>query len=71
MQEIEENPVLCRLQQLLINQTEKGLRKYGTTVEPASLEAIEWIDHACEEIIDMLVYLQVLRERVQRYELKD
>jgi len=63
--EIKNNQVLNRVQQLLINQTSKGLEKYGTTVQPESLTTIEWIDHACEEIIDMLVYLTCLKESLK------
>ena len=68
MDEIQKNEVLHQVQQLLINQTEKGLKKYGTTVNPGELVPTEWIDHASEEIIDMLVYLQVLKVRLKQYE---
>lgn len=66
--EIKNNQVLTRVQELLINQTSKGLEKYGTTVDPESLTVSEWIDHASEEIVDFLVYLQVLKVKVKRYE---
>ena len=68
MDEIQKNEVLNQVQQLLVNQTEKGLKKYGKTVEPGALVPTEWIDHASEEIIDMLVYLQVLKARLKQYE---
>ncbi|WP_107842024.1 hypothetical protein [Metasolibacillus meyeri] len=59
--EINNNPVLKQVQELLINQTVKGLEKYGQTVNPNGLSTTEWIDHASEEIVDLLVYLQVLK----------
>ena len=65
MQEIKNNKILNHVQQLLINQTEKGLSKYGTTVNPDNLTTTEWIDHASEEILDLLVYLQVIKERIE------
>ena len=61
--EINNNPVLKQVQELLINQTVKGLEKYGRTVNPNGLSTTEWIDHASEEIIDLLVYLQILKAR--------
>ena len=63
MKEISENHILNQVQQLLINQTKKGLNKYGTTVKPDNLNTIEWLAHASEEIIDLLVYLTVMREK--------
>ena len=65
MNEIKNNRILHSVQQLLTTQTEKGLSKYGTTVNPDNLTTTEWVDHASEEIIDLLVYLQVLKERIE------
>lgn len=59
--EINNNQVLSQVHELLINQTKKGLEKYGQTVNPNGLSTTEWIDHASEEIVDLLVYLQVLK----------
>lgn len=70
MQEIKSNRILHSVQQLLTTQTEKGLAKYGTTVYPNNLTTAKWIDHASEEIIDLLVYLQVVRERVNELTVK-
>lgn len=71
MKEIDDNPVLTRVQHLLASQTKKGIDKYGVTIVPDSLSTIEWIDHASEELIDTLVYLQCLRERMKGYERRD
>lgn len=60
-QEINKNDVLNQVQELLKKQTEKGLEKYGQTVNQNGLTTAEWLDHASEEIIDLLVYLQVLK----------
>ena len=63
MEKVEENVVLNNVQQLLKNQTEKGLKKYGHTVNPDNLDFDSWVNHACEELIDLLVYLQCLKEK--------
>ena len=70
MKHIQDNPILSRIEELLKAQTEKGVKKYGTTVQPEQLSTVQWIDHASEEIIDLLVYLQVLREKVQSDSIK-
>lgn len=62
---IRDNPVLHRVQNILHNQTIKGIEKYGTSVQSDDLSTEQWIDHASEEAADMLVYLQALKEKVK------
>ena len=57
--------ILTDVKKILEKQTLKGLKKYGTTVDPDALDATEWIDHAREELIDTLVYLSCLKERLK------
>lgn len=49
------------LKMIIDQQEQKGLKKYGQTVDDAKLTDVEWIRHAQEEIIDMLVYLEKLK----------
>lgn len=65
MNEIEKNEVLTQVFHALVKQTEKGLKKYGNTVDPREYSTIEWIDHAIEEGIDQIVYLTVLKQRIK------
>lgn len=64
MQEIKTNTVLNAVNALLIKQTEKGVQKYGQSVTPAKLTTVAWIDHAQEEIVDLLVYLECLKQKL-------
>jgi hypothetical protein len=59
------NDSLAKVMQLLYKQTEKGVRKYGHTVQADSLSHIQWIDHAMEELVDTLVYLQCLKDKLK------
>lgn len=61
---INKNEILTKVLDKLITQTNKGIEKYGETVNPDSYETIEWIDHAIEESIDHIVYLTVLKEKM-------
>jgi len=63
--EILANPVLREVQSLLELQTAKGLAKYGTTVNPMDYTTIEWIEHARQELMDELVYLTVLKQKLE------
>jgi hypothetical protein len=64
MQEIKTNEVLNAVSALLIKQTEKGVQKYGQAVTPANLTTIAWLEHAQEEIVDLLVYLECLKQKL-------
>lgn len=61
---INQNAILTQVLDKLITQTNKGIEKYGETVNPDSYETIEWIDHAIEESIDHIVYLTVLKQKM-------
>jgi hypothetical protein len=62
-----EDEVCKRIQQ----RAEVGKRKYGVTMETASLSQLEWLIHAQEEAMDLAVYLQKLIEAErERLELK-
>ena len=63
--QILANPVLREVRDLLENQTAKGLAKYGKTVNPMDYTTIEWIEHARQELMDELVYLTVLKQKLE------
>ncbi|MDM5231462.1 hypothetical protein [Lysinibacillus pakistanensis] len=63
--QILANPVLREVNELLQNQTAKGLEKYGTTVNPMDYTTIEWIEHAIQESMDKIVYLTVLKQKLE------
>lgn len=63
--QILANPVLREVNELLQNQTAKGLAKYGTTVNPMDYTTIEWIEHVRQELMDELVYLTVLKQKLE------
>ena len=62
--EILANPVR-EIQNSLELQTAKGLAKYGTTVNPMDYTTIEWIEHAIQESMDKIVYLTVLKQKLE------
>jgi hypothetical protein len=49
------------IKNIIDQQEAKGLSKYGQTVDYAKLTDTEWIRHAQEEIVDLLVYLEKLK----------
>lgn len=63
--EVEANPVLAAVHDKLYRQTEKGLRKYPNTVNPNDYTLDEWLTHIQEEAIDMTVYAEVIKKKLE------
>ena len=57
MSELEEK-VIVKLRE----RAEKGLQKYGVTMERDDLVLTEWLIHLQEELMDATVYIQKLLE---------
>ena len=47
--------------------SETGIKKYNTTLERNDLSTLEWLQHAQEEAMDFVLYLEKLK---QEYKLK-
>ena len=50
------------------DRAEAGQKKYGTNLERTDLTTLEWLNHAQEEAMDFILYLERLK---QEYESKD
>lgn len=46
----------------LLERSNVGVEKYGTTLEENDLSVKDWIQHAKEEVMDMANYLERLKE---------
>lgn len=42
-----------------------GKEKYGTDLDRNDLEKIAWINHAQEEAMDMILYMEKLKQELQ------
>lgn len=61
--EIHDSIVFSVLQSF-IKRSELGISKYGTTLDRDDLSVIEWIQHAQEEHMDAILYLEKLKSKV-------
>ena len=62
---ISENQLLVNVNKILFEQTKKGYAKYGKTVQAADLTTEQWIQHAQEEAIDFIVYLECIKQSLK------
>jgi hypothetical protein len=45
-----------------INRSNIGIDKYGTTLDRDDLNEVDWIQHAQEELMDAILYLEKLKQ---------
>lgn len=64
--EIKRPEVTQQIIELLDKQNEKGLKKYGTTIDQVSDMAYDWKLMALEEAIDLIQYQQKEIMRLER-----
>lgn len=56
--------IIINIKSIIDKQQEKGLKKYGKTVDQADLSIEEWIEHTQEEIVDTLIYLECIKQKM-------
>jgi len=56
--------IITNIKSIIDRQQEKGLKKYGKTVDQADLSIEEWIEHTQEEIVDTLIYLECIKQKM-------
>ena len=44
--------------------SEVGIKKYNTTLDRTDLNALEWLQHLQEELMDATLYVQKLKEKL-------
>ena len=42
--------------------SEVGIKKYGTTLDRTDLSTLDWINHAQQELMDGILYLEKLKQ---------
>lgn len=52
------DPTVDKVIAELKQRSEKGISKYGTTLADNPLSLVEWLQHAKEETMDEVLYLQ-------------
>jgi hypothetical protein len=43
-----------------------GKEKYGTDLDRTDLERVDWINHAQDELMDGILYLEKLKQELQK-----
>ena len=63
-QEIEDTIVLSVMTKFY-ERSKVGIKKYNTTLDRDDLSPIEWLNHAQDEAMDLCLYLERLKRKIQ------
>ena len=56
-----EDTVVNDIVQKFLTRSQLGKEKYGTTLDRNDLSTLDWINHAQEELMDGILYLERLK----------
>jgi len=62
----QPDSVVRRVNEKFVSRAEVGYAKYGNTMDRDDLTIEEWITHAQEELMDMLLYMEKLRVEFEK-----
>uniref|UniRef100_A0A6C0DH37 Uncharacterized protein n=1 Tax=viral metagenome TaxID=1070528 RepID=A0A6C0DH37_9ZZZZ len=57
--------IVAAVVQKFLQRSEVGQKKYGTTLDREDLKPLDWIQHAQEELMDGILYLEKLKQTFQ------
>jgi hypothetical protein len=59
--EYTKDTIVNKVIQSFVERSNVGLQKYGTTLDRDDLSVLDWIQHAQEEHMDAILYLEKLK----------
>jgi hypothetical protein len=60
-----DDPIVSAVIRKMYQRSQVGIKKYGTTLERNDLTTEQWIDHAIEEAMDLVLYLTKLKTQLK------
>jgi hypothetical protein len=60
------DPIVQNIIKEFEQRSEIGQKKYGTTLSENNLTPEEWIEHAKQELMDCILYLETLKGRIKQ-----
>jgi hypothetical protein len=62
----QPDSIVKSINEKLVGRAEVGFNKYNATMDRDDLTTDEWITHAMEEMMDMLLYMEKLRVELRK-----
>jgi len=57
----DDDPIVYRVARKMKERSEAGMKKYGVTMMRQDVTTLQWINHAQEEAMDFIIYLERLK----------
>ena len=62
METYSKDSIVNSIVNSFIKRSNVGINKYGTTLDRDDLKELDWIQHAQEELMDAILYLEKLKK---------
>jgi hypothetical protein len=60
-----EDPIVVAVMNKFYERSQVGIKKYNTMLDRDDLSHIEWLNHAQDEAMDLCLYLERLKKKIQ------
>lgn len=60
-----EDKIVQEVVNTILKRSDVGLKKYGTNLNRDDLTQLEWITHAQEEALDLVLYLEKMKQNIK------
>lgn len=61
-----QDPILLKVLAKYYERSERGIKKYGRTLDRDDLSFIDWLNHLQEELMDATLYIEKLKKEAQK-----
>lgn len=68
MAKASKDQIVNNVVEAFLSRSNEGLKKYGTTLSREDLSTLEWLQHAQEELMDAVLYIERLKKNFQKQE---
>lgn len=59
-----QDPILLKVLAKYYERSERGIKKYGRTLDRDDLSLIDWLNHLQEELMDATLYIEKLKQEI-------
>ena len=63
-----QDPIVSMVIAQFRSRSQRGIKKYNTTLAENDLSLVEWLEHAKEEAMDQVLYLERAIDEIRRKE---
>ena len=66
MENTAKDPIVKTVVEAFLKRSNEGLEKYGTSLAREDLSTLEWLNHAQEELMDAVLYIERLKKNFEK-----